>query len=171
MRSRVFSLFLLILVMSSLVSSSCRKREVYPDEPVISFYSFTKINSGLGYDNKAILNISFTDGDGDIGLKDEDTLAPYNIDGDYYYNMLISYFEKQNGTYVKVDLPVENNYRIPYFEADLAELGIKGNIEVELFINNVVSDYDTIKFSCYIYDRALNKSNTVETPEIVIDKN
>lgn len=163
---KVFFLILTII----LFLSSCRKREVYPDEPVISFFSFAKIENGLGYDDKGILNISFTDGDGDIGLREEDTLEPYNIDGDYYYNMVIEYYEKQDGQFVKIDLPIENNYRIPYFEADLAELGIKGNISVELFINNVMSNHDTIKFSCFIYDRALHKSNIIETPEIVIDK-
>jgi hypothetical protein len=72
------SLFLLIWVVS------CKKHEVYPIEPVIEFKDFIKIDNGTSIDNKGYLIINFTDGDGDIGLETEDTLPPYNINGDYY---------------------------------------------------------------------------------------
>lgn len=160
-------LFLFIVVIGF---NSCSKHEQYPIEPIISFSSFTKIVNGTGIDDQGILAISFTDGDGDIGLEPWDTLPPYNFNGQYYYNIVIDYYEKKKGVFEKVDLPVTNNARIPYVNADLAERGIKGNIEVELYFNNVLSVYDTIKFSVFIYDRALHKSNFIETPEIIVDK-
>ena len=46
----------------------------------------------------------------------------------------------------------------------------KGEIEIEVFINNAFSDYDTIRFDAYIVDRALHKSNTIQTPEIIVNK-
>lgn len=159
-----------LFIFMGMAFSSCTKHDVYPIEPAIEFYSFTKIPNNYNVDDKAILNMSFTDGDGDIGLEPWDTLPPYNYNGKYYYNCFIDYYEKQHGQFVKVDLPVSNNSRIPKVSADLLERGIRGNIEVELFINNILSPYDTIKFSMYIYDRALHKSNIAETPEIIIDK-
>jgi hypothetical protein len=44
---------------------------------------------------------------------------------------------------------------------------IKGVIEDELFINNPLSDFDTIMFKVQLIDRALNKSNEVSSPPIV----
>jgi len=158
------------MIMLITAMTSCTKHDKYPLEPVLEFYSFDKIANNYNLDDKAILSVSFTDGDGDIGLEPWDTLPPYNYSSPYHYNCYIDYFEKQNGQFVKVDLPVSNNSRIPMVNADLLDRGIRGNIEIELFINNILSSYDTVKFSMYIYDRALHKSNTVETPEIVIDK-
>jgi hypothetical protein len=149
---------------------SCSKHEVYPIEPVITFGSFTKMANNYTVDEKGILNIAFTDGDGDIGLETWDTLSPYNYASPYYYNIYIDYYEKINGVFEKVTLPLTNNARIPYVSADLADRGIKGNIEVELYINNMLSSNDTIQFEVYIYDRALHKSNSVKTPEIIVDK-
>lgn len=167
-RNKFFLLGFLALILVSF--TSCKKREQYPIEPVISFESFTKIANNFKVDDKAILSIAFTDGDGDIGLEPWDTLPPFNYNSPYYYNIYIDYYEKRNGVFELIELPLTNNARIPFIEADLAERGIRGNIEVELYINNVLSPYDTIKFSAYIYDRALHKSNIMETPEIVVDK-
>ena len=162
----------LIMVITFFVAAftGCTKHEKYPIEPHIEFYSFTKIPNNYKVDDKAILSISFTDGDGDIGLEMGDTMPPYNYGGPFYYNCFIDYYEKRKGEFVKVELPSTNNARIPKVNADLPQRGIRGNIEIELFINNILSPYDTIKFSIYIVDRALHKSNQVETPEIIVDK-
>ncbi|MBN2745131.1 MAG: hypothetical protein JXR34_00255 [Bacteroidales bacterium] len=168
MNWKLLTVFFALLIIASL--AGCEKKDEYPPEPAIAFHSFSKIDNGTGIDDQGILSISFTDGDGDIGLKTEDTLPPYNYASPYYYNIYIDYFEKKNGVFEKIDLPISNNSRIPYIDADLPEKGIKGIIEVELYINNILSNYDTIMFSAYIYDRALNQSNVIETPEIIIDK-
>jgi hypothetical protein len=157
-------------ILSILMLDSCKKTNIYPEEPVIEFKSFEKISNETGIDQEGYLTISFTDGNGDIGLEDEDTLPPFNKGSEYYYNFYIFYLEKQNGEFVEADIPIDFHSRIPYVEPDLAQRGIKGEIEVKLFINNMTSTFDTIKFRTYIYDRALNKSNTIETPEIIIKK-
>lgn len=71
--------------------SSCFKNQEYPVEPMISDPSFTLLG------DSAILNFSFTDGDGDIGLDPGDTLSPYEPDSFYYYNLYIDYYEKRCG--------------------------------------------------------------------------
>ena len=162
---------LLLLVLAALIMlPACIKREEFPIEPYIEFVSFTKVQNTTGVDDKAIMTIYFTDGDGDLGLRDEDTLAPYNPDGDFYYNFLITYLEKENGVYDTVSLPFTNNSRIPLVNPDLVDKPIKGEIEIELFINNPLSAVDTIAFDVQIIDRALHKSNIIRTPDLFVKK-
>ncbi len=165
-----YTLLLLVVLFLGTSISSCTKHNEYPIEPVIEYLSVDKIpNSGTA-DDKAFIIISFTDGDGDIGLEVDDTLPPFNPSGDYYYNYYITYYEKLNDTFQKIDLPFTFNTRIPFVEESLAERGIKGEIKVEVYINNVNSDADSIRFDLQIVDRALHKSNIITSPSIFIDK-
>ena len=59
------------------------------------------------------------------------------------------------------------NSRFPRLLKDFEDQPIQGQFSDTLFILNPLSDYDTIKFSAYIIDRALHESNVIETPEIV----
>lgn len=153
-----------------IVIASCIKRDEYPDRPLIEYKDFIKINNGLGYDDKGILILSFTDGDGDIGLKQSDTFPPYHPGSQYYYNFFITYYEKQHGEYEEVILPISNNARIPILSSTMSGKALKGEIEMELYINNYTSPFDTIRFRAYITDRALHHSDTITTPDIIIDK-
>jgi len=81
------------------------KQEHYPDTPQIEFLSYTNVFDTGRFAVKGILNISFQDGNGDIGfLSDGDTFPPFQPNGPYYYNYVIMYFEKQNGVYKQIDL-------------------------------------------------------------------
>jgi hypothetical protein len=165
-RLQKYGLFFLLLI----IISGCKKFETYPIEPAIEYIGLTKIPNGLGYDDKGILKIAFTDGDGDIGLSQGDTLPPFNPGSEYYYNFYIFYYEKQNGQYVKFEANPPIHARILPIVSDVSDRGIKGEIEIELEINNYFSPYDTVIFETYIYDRALHKSNIVRSPEIKIKK-
>jgi hypothetical protein len=169
-QNRVLRNILMLFVMSGFLFSACTKHEVYSVIPAIEYKSFEKIPSNTGADNKAYMTITFTDGDGDIGLNTEDTFPPYNPGGTYYYNFFIDYYELQGDSFVKIDLPITNNSRIPYVEPNLAELGIKGEIQIELYFNNIMSNADSIKYELFIVDRALHKSNVVMTPAIYVKK-
>jgi len=155
--------------------SSCLEEEDFPIEPLIEFSTFVKLDDGLGYDNRGVLEITYKDGDGDIGLLDSDTIPPYD------YNLFINYFEMQNGEFKQVFITVYNtdteqddtisfNARIPILTPDGVNKSISGIIQDTLFINNYASDFDTIKFECWIMDRALHESNHVFTPPIIINK-
>jgi len=169
-KNPLYGNWLLLVVFVGLLVSSCKKPDTYPITPEIAYKSFEKIPSSTGIDDKAYLTITFTDGDGDIGLKNSDTLPPYNVNGKYYYNFFIDYYELQGDTFVKIDLPITNNSRIPYIEPNLAELGIKGEIQIELYINNIMSSADSIRYELYIVDRALHKSNVITTPSFYVKK-
>lgn len=161
---------------------SCRKFEEYPIEPVITFDNFTLLlNSQTGTTERGVLSIGYTDGDGDLGLNTSDTLPPFDRNGNYYYNIIVKYYERQNGTFVEVPLLSWNpdtqkydtitfNGRFPNLTPEHGNKAIKGVIQDTLYVNNPLSDFDTIKYKVSIYDRALNKSNEVETSEIVVIK-
>jgi len=143
---------------------SCSKPKLYPVEPQISYQGFTLLLNQDSITEKGVLKFSFTDGDGDIGLTQADTLPPYD------FNLYITYFEKQNGVYKKVDLASTLNGRIPILTPEGDVKSIKGDIQDTLFINNPLSTFDTIKYEIYIVDRALHKSNVIQTPDIVVKK-
>ena len=89
-----------------LLSLSCRKLEEYPIIPVISYNGFELlINEETGISEQGVLYISYTDGDGDIGLDQGDTGFPYQSGGPYYYNFFITYYECDHGVFTEVPLP------------------------------------------------------------------
>ena len=164
-------LIVFIFILSFLLAFyACEKQPTYSNIPHIEFVSLTKIPNNLGYDDKGTLEISFTDGDGDIGLSSADTVPPYDTSSIYYYDFFITYFEKQHGVYTQVKLPMTNNSRIPIINASLQNKPMHGFIDIELYINNYFSSYDTIHYTCYIVDRALHPSNIITTSDLIINK-
>jgi hypothetical protein len=163
--------FIPFIILGLVLIIGCRKEEKYPLEPVITFEGFVFLqDSQTGEINTGLLRIGYTDGDGDIGLDQGDTMFPYQKSGEYYYNFIIRYFEQQQGEFVEVNPDSSTfNARIPPLIPKNQTEAIKGVIEDEVFINNPLSDYDTIKFEVQLIDRALNKSNVVSTPPIILD--
>ena len=158
-------MFLVILLSAAL--SGCIKEESYPIIPEIEFLGFVKVYDTGQYAIRGILTISFQDGDGDIGLYDSDTLPPYDKNGQYYYNYVIEYFEKQNGIFVKRELDPSFSARIPYLTPEGATKAIKGVI-VDTLPMDPTPVYDTVRFRFFIYDRALHASNADSTPPIIL---
>ena len=184
---RFAKIVLFSTAMLSMVLFSCQKFDEYPVEPHITYQKFTLLidsvynpvnDTTVLISNRGILSFTFTDGDGDLGLMDWDTLPPFDKESPYYFNIIVKYFEKRNGVFEQVTRinpdgtvdTVNFNGRLPYLTPNGVHKAIKGTIEDTLLINNPVSTFDTIKFKFYIYDRALHKSNEEETPEIIILK-
>lgn len=152
-----------MLVLCTL-SFGCLDRQEYPSTPQITYSGIQLFQNVAGNDSAAVIQVRFTDGDGNIGLNQGDTLAPYT--GQFYYNCFIEYYELQNGTWVKPALNPPFYYRIPPLSGN--QHAIEGTIDIRLnapFYSP--SAFDTIKYSVTIADRALNLSNTVETPAIL----
>ncbi|NTW32580.1 MAG: hypothetical protein HGB12_08155 [Bacteroidetes bacterium] len=172
-KSNILFIFIVPLIVSFFYIS-CKKREVYPDVPYIQYLDLVKIQNTSGIDEKGILKISFTDGKGDIGLAPGDTFPPFEPSSKFYYNLFITFYEKQNGLYIIPVLPDSTpiifNYRIPVITPTGENKSIKGDIEVKLIINNTLSNFDTIAFDVSIADRGLNVSNIIRTPDIIIKK-
>lgn len=149
--------------------SACVKQENYPDVPQIQFLGFTGVFDTGQYAVRGILNISFTDGNGDIGLNPGDTFPPFNEAGSFYYNYVITYFEKQQGVFKQIELNPPFSVRIPVLNREFPGKPIKGIISDTLELNPRPL-FDTIKLEAFIYDRTLNKSNVISTPEIILKR-
>ncbi len=160
-------LFLVLFVSGLLFFTSCMKKEIYPDIPQIEFAGWQSVFDTGQFPKRGILAITFKDGNGDIGLNPADTFPPFNKQGDYYYNYVFIYYEKQMGTYVKIDLDPPFSARIPILTPDNPNKAIKGII-VDTLALNPHPLFDTIRFDLFIYDRALHKSNVVTTPDIIL---
>ena len=164
-KSIIYSLVFTVMLA---VSAGCLREEEYPIIPEIKFEDFILLlNTQSGIIERGVLRISFKDGDGDIGLYQNDTAPPYD------FNLFIDYFEIQNEDTVRVYQvdPVSGdtstfNARIPILTPRGSDKSIKGEIEDTLFIYDPTSSYDTILFRVHLVDRALHKSNVVYTPLI-----
>lgn len=159
--------FVILLVLIPLMQA-CFKAVDYPVEPVISAPEFTDMG------DSAVLSFQFTDGDGDIGLNDNEDQPPYDTSSYYYYNIYMDYYEKDdvNGWQRGLDLAGDSisfKYRIERINVKGKQRGMKGRIDVTLysFQNPFSTQSDTIKFTVKLIDRALNESNVIETEEIV----
>ncbi len=170
----------LISILAGLIG--CAEKEEFPVIPYIQFKSFDKYINELGLEDKGKLTIYFTDGDGDIGLAQGDTLSPFNPGSKYYYNFFIKYLEKIDGEFEEIFITYYNtetqqfdtithNARIPPLTTNLVNKGIKGDIEITLDIYNYIQPInDTIAFDVFIVDRALRQSNVIRTPDIIVKK-
>jgi len=168
-----------LIFLSTVITISCTRIDEYPPEPVIKFYQFEKMyNATDSIYDRGVLMFEYTDGDGDLGLEDNDTFPPFNPESKYYYNLIIDYYELQNGVETKVPLIFFNpgtqefdtislSARIPLLVPKGVKRSISGDIFDTLFMYNYNSNFDTLFFSFYIVDRALNESNVEKTTYIV----
>jgi hypothetical protein len=146
-----------------LFTAGCIKKDKFSDVPEIEFKEFI-----LYQDLTGELIFNFTDGDGDVGFNQEDTLPPYHRDGDHYYNFFMEYHVKIGNEFVKLDPPVPYNYRLPYLKPEGKNKSLEGSIAVrDITPFPITLSYDTVKFVFYMEDRAFNRSNIARTGEII----
>jgi hypothetical protein len=165
---KVFAVACLILAFS-VAFLSCKKESNFSVVPIITFKEFKK----FGLDS-ATCTISFTDGDGDIGLAQFDTTAPYNLNSKYFNNLyMVYYYRDSTGTWKPFDTKPSTTqidtfyhaYRIPYLTQDGQRKSLEGDIRVRLdapFLPAVPGN-PAFKFKIVLIDRALHTSNEVDT--------
>ncbi|MBL4753137.1 MAG: hypothetical protein JKY52_06025 [Flavobacteriales bacterium] len=139
--------------------TSCLEGSQFPDEPEIEFIStvFTDSVDLLGNQSFiGIITLGFTDGDGDIGIRQGDTTK----------NMFVFQVGIDNG---QNQAPTNLSYGIPFVTPSGQNKNIKGEIDVEINIPNPLINpypYDSVFFEIYIEDRGKNQSNMITTPSI-----
>lgn len=161
----------LLVFFISIIAVSCLKKEEFPDEPHIEFKSFD-ISTDVDGNKSATLTIKFTDGDGDIGLNQGDTLGSFCPDTClFHYNLFCEYYEKIDGNWTHIprdwlggDIPFY--YRIP----DLTPAGQNPSLSGEIVLDMPtyflsLTPGDTARFEISIVDRSFNISNKVITTE------
>ena len=167
----ILALFLIALV-------GCQEKMEYPIEPRISHEGLAYvIDADSTLTGEVVVSINYTDGDGDLGLDDADTLYPFGPNDPHYYNLIIDYLKWDGAQFVQTPLLSWNqqsqNYDTITFNARFKRLifndeekPIKGTIDYLIPAFNPLSPNDTIKFRISIIDRALHESNAVETEAI-----
>ena len=172
------------LLLVTMAVTSCQKPVEYPIEPAIEYQGFTYLlNPDSTFSGEGVIEFSYTDGDGDLGLDDADTLYPFGFHDPHYYNMVVDYLKAENGVFVKTPLlspHVPTNpadtlvlYDTVTFNARFHRLrdnddpkAISGTMEYKLTVQNPFSPNDTVKFEIHILDRALHESNVIQTEAI-----
>ena len=151
--------------------ASCIEKPTYPSKPVIAYKDFIRYGIDPSNPDSVDLVVSFTDNEGDIGLEQADTFGMFkygNIWLEYYYD------SANTGIWAAFDSSIQNTvpfdtfrfgYRIPPVlpEGDPAE-PMKGLIYVKQ--SPFIRVHDRIKYVVYMYDKALQRSDTVHTPPI-----
>lgn len=160
------------------VLHQCKKKQSFSKIPEIEYIGFQLLQSeASSVPERGVLMFSYTDGDGDIGLSQGDTTGIFGKDSDYYFNLWITYQERQNGDWKTVYLvnpqTLDTTYlhaRVPVLMPNMKNKNIHGEIFDTIPVNNPLSDFDTIRFKVELIDKALNHSNVIETPAIVLPK-
>lgn len=161
----------IILIIPSIFLASCRQKEEYPIVPDLEFKSFLKLEHPDGYDTLGVMVVSYTDGDGDLGIYQYDTTS-YNFFVDYYVmnNGVLepgTIYNNQTGQFDTINF---NNRFGPLAPEDYSGW-IKGEIEdtiKPLFDPRSTKAYDTVQFRVHMIDRAGHSSDTVSTPLIIV---
>jgi hypothetical protein len=145
----------------------CFKKKKYPSRPVIYFEDF------IVTADSATITMKFEDGEGDIGLNDDQSASPYNVESKYYYNLYLVYYEYVNGslkvgTDLNGDTLVFKNRLKPIYMGKPKSIDGKIKYTLSPFYYNFLSNNsDSIVYKIKIIDRALNESDWIETPLIV----
>ncbi len=163
-----------ILSFSFLLLASCGKdADKFDIVPYVEWRGYEIEVIGDPGDNRKniILQLYFTDRDGDIGLRQEN--IPTDSCNTDNYSLFIKYFEKVGGSFREI-VPVDScqpfHNHLPYLTPDGQNKVLEGDINAAFsylaFPKN--PGVDSVKFEVYIKDRANHVSNIAYSPSIFI---
>jgi len=157
----------LAILFTILFSFGCKKENPDPVPPIITFID-AQLSANETY---SIVRFEFFDGDGDLGLRQEEN------SGEQEFNVYVDYYEKINGTWV-LKSPVitwntteskfdttELHLRLPFLENESGR-SLEGETKIDLLYNFVA---DTIRYEISLKDRALHLSNVITTTDLIVN--
>lgn len=175
--------YLLFFLLGVLLLPSCAKDENFPETPNLEYKGFTKIKNATGKDSLVIINLSFTDGDGDIGLTNADSVSPFRYGEKYFFNLYAEFYSIDNGIASKIRSPfispdtlykdtINFSQRIAYLTPKGRNKSIKGKLDlvttfVTIDLNQVRPD--SVYYEITLFDRKLQQSPVIKTPLILLD--
>ncbi|MFN5665296.1 MAG: hypothetical protein ACK461_08975 [Bacteroidota bacterium] len=179
--SVIVKLYKFAAITAVLAIGACKESEIYPNIPLIDFKNYALLLEPITKDTLIKVTIGYKDGDGDIGLNPEDTFPPFNYIPDtfnkntnpYFDNFHVEYLERKNGVWEPLVNPeskdtITFSARIENITPEGKFKAIRGTMEAEFFLPFYNERSDTILINVWIYDRALHKSNVVQSPVIVL---
>lgn len=155
------------IALLSTIALGCARDKKFPVIPFVEIEKYTLVGANVDpstLNEHLALRFYFTDGDGNIGLEDNQTQPPFCNTCDHYYNLYVNVYSKINGVFV---LNYPYNSRIKNLTPGGQNLSLEGHMDYKIDIANRLSD--TIMVDFYLEDRALNKSNLERTPELYVN--
>jgi hypothetical protein len=165
----VQKLNIVLILVSFVLLTACKKLPTYPEIPVLEYGSLAFEQNAQGFDEKFILKATFTDGDGDVGYHESGNGAIFDsLSSPYYYNFVITLQILRNNVWKDTIYGEGISNRIPYLTPEGKHKALKATIDKTDYLPYVAGQSATIRFTAYIYDRALHKSNVITTPAFSI---
>lgn len=155
------------ILFSILFSFGCSKETPDPVPPSITFID-AQFSTDKSY---SIIQFEFFDGDGDLGLKQDEN------GGELEFNVFVDYYEKINGVWVLKSPVITYNtteakfdttdlhLRLPFLENESGR-SLEGETKLDLLYDFTA---DTFRYEISIKDRALHLSNVITTSELVVN--
>jgi hypothetical protein len=141
--------------------------QLFSDVPTLEFVEFRpSIVADSGFTSSPFqMLLKFTDGDGDLGYKDQNSTDTASIPNDLFVR-LNRVIERDTLDYF--------GYNLPYLTPDPGKIknpSIQGTITVDFTIplslsNPALDTVEFVTFNVFITDRARNRSNIVRTPPL-----
>lgn len=172
-----FILFAIVLLVS------CGKDESFPDVPNLEYNGATKIKGAAGKDSLVIINLTFSDGDGDIGLTEADSFPPFRFGERHFFNLFVEFYSIENGMATKIISPfispdtlykdtINFSQRIKYLTPKGRNKSIKGKLDVVTnFFTIDLNQHrpDSVYYEIQLFDRKLQQSPIITTPPILLN--
>lgn len=164
--SSIFVIGFAIVVSLLSCSDSKNTTSIAPELSILGEYLY---DSGNGYDSFILVDLEYSDGDGDIGLSESDTLGEFAYRKSNFYNLYCWYLEKKNGRWVQPMNPLSVkdtlnlHERLPNLTPSGRNKSIHGTINFNISARPNQYRGDTVKFRFQLVDRALHRSKMVET--------
>ncbi len=162
--------YIILLPLVFLMLEGCKKLPSFDKTPEIEFNGFevhrNRLNSlSLSYEDSVVFKIKFQDGDGDLGMDEEDKK------NDTLPNFIMKSYVKNNTPFLD-----SVTYKGQFQPLTLSAKTIKGPIKGELryvqtFSYSDFSVRDSLRFSIQIKDREDNFSNIIMTDTLVVNNN
>ena len=169
MKNHIPIVFVSLLLISL---GSCLKKQDFPNEPQLEYVGFTKAIPISATDSIGVVHMTFTDGDGNIGLNISDSTGRFHIDSFYNSNLFIFPYKKIDGVFEPAFVNLANHVRIsPRLSEsdDPIEGDIDANVLYPARTAIDVSDTVILRWEIYLVDRELNHSNVIITPEFMYE--
>ncbi len=121
-----------------------------------------------------LVNLHYTDGDGDIGLEPSDTFGDFAYGKPYFHNLKVWMLEKKAGQWRKLQNPfvpgdsLNFNERIATITPKGRYKWIEGDLELKIPAEPLTLKPDTVKIQVQLIDRAKRHSQWIETEEFVL---
>lgn len=166
---------LILVILSWGFLYSCVKKPSYPSIPLIAYKTCLRFGANPLNPDSIKVAINFQDEEGDVGM-DVSEAPAFLKNG----NLFMTYFyDSANGHFAAWDssnnpLPPFDTLKIDYLvprvlPANETSQPMKGVIYVKLNKLSIrpFSSHKTIKYKICLYDKAMHKSNTIESDPLV----